>query len=63
MKDQVLLYSAVFLLVFGGASSKVYQRCELARELLNVHGIARYQLGDCKFIKQILTILLNNADR
>ena len=39
------------LLVVGVSLShaKLYERCELAAELLNVHGCPRSQLGDCKY--------------
>lgn len=42
MKTSILLLSVVFTLVQG----KVYERCEFARELVNVHGLARATLGN-----------------
>ena len=30
------------------ATAKVYERCELATELIRVHGFPRRELGDCE---------------
>ena len=49
------LLSVVVLAVFcSSATAKVYERCVLARELLNVHGFQRSELSDCE-----LTYTLN----
>merc|ERR1712179_818993 len=42
----VIMSPLLLLLGVLGVQAKVYDRCELARELLNVHGFVRRGLGD-----------------
>ena len=49
-----LLSVVVLAVLCISATAKVYERCALARELLNVHRFPRSELGDCE-----LTYTLN----
>ena len=37
----------------GGGGGKVYERCELARELIDVHGCDRGSLGNWVCLTQV----------
>ena len=51
---------AVLIILAGGAQGKVYERCDFARELHNVHGLARATLGNWVCLAQVRIVQQHN---